>query len=59
MNKREAKKYVLRCLAETIAQDLATGADYIFEEVEDADFERVERALEEIAEELRRRGKDE
>lgn len=58
MNQREAKKYVLRALAQTIQADLSVGAEYVYFDSEaptDADVARVEQAMEELVEEFWRR----
>lgn len=57
MTKAEARRYVFRCLAESLDSDIASGAGYLIENVPAKDRERVMLEAQAIVDELSRRGK--
>lgn len=62
MNKREARRYVFRVLAQTLLQDRDNGSGWLEElpttgePMSEADRQRVLDATHEVEDELRRRG---
>lgn len=59
MNKREAKRYACRVLGLLAEHHIDNGSGFIYEDDEvssEGDVARVEEALRDLADELRRRG---
>lgn len=62
MTKKEAKRYVLRVLAAETRHHIENGSEWTFigddgQEMSEADCDRVKAAIEEVADELERRGR--
>lgn len=55
MNKREAKRIVLRYAAASLRTEVANGSVWIGDSDDDEDIAKIEDAIEEVAEELDRR----